>query len=333
MSLVTVRDTENRMETERKFKFSSLSALLLANVVCTYLLVVLGSTVRVSNSGTGCPSWPLCYGQATPIYGNTHALVEQSHRYLASIVSVLVFAALVVVLLLKDKKRKHFLIKLAWLAAGTIVIQVILGAITVVTNNAPWTVAAHLAMAMIFTAVMVVYFIASLSASYPEIKINIDTKTNGRRSLLKKVKALAYLSVVFTFLIIISGSLIVDGGAEQHCASWPLCPSGEPGKDVLLNLIHRSIVGLTFVIYILFAIMGTKLFVKLKWWRNGVVAVISVIVITAAFGALSALTKANPVFQDFHLALATLVWIAVVSLVTFMHFEPGQDIDLQKKMQ
>ena len=57
----------------------------------TYALIVLGSTVRVTNSGMGCPSWPLCYGQAGPI-DQYNALWEQSRRYLVGIVTLAVAA-------------------------------------------------------------------------------------------------------------------------------------------------------------------------------------------------------------------------------------------------
>ncbi len=302
----------------QKLRISTLSIVLLINLICTYCLVVLGSTVRVSGSGTGCPSWPLCYGQATPVYGNTHAIVEQSHRYLASVVTILVIVSLVIVLKLKDKDRKNFLLKIAWFAVITIFIQVVLGAITVVTKNAPWTVAAHLFMAMIFMATMVVYFMASISQSY---KWNTP---------LKPVRLWAYLGVAFTFLIIISGSLIVNAGAEQHCPSLPFCPSGEPGKDILLNMIHRSIVVTTFVVYIILCLVATGQYRGQRWWYVGASLVTSAIVITAIFGAMSAVTKANPVFQDFHLGVASLVWITIVALVTKMHIGDNSSLTSEK---
>ncbi len=59
--------------------------------VATYALLVLGSTVRVTDSGMGCPDWPLCNGRVGPV-GGTHALWEQSHRYAVVLVTVLVVA-------------------------------------------------------------------------------------------------------------------------------------------------------------------------------------------------------------------------------------------------
>src|SRR5207247_10183630 len=57
----------------------------------TYFLIALGGTVRVSDSGLRCPDWPLCQGNLfVPL--DYYVLLEQFHRYTASIVSILVIA-------------------------------------------------------------------------------------------------------------------------------------------------------------------------------------------------------------------------------------------------
>jgi heme A synthase len=43
----------------------------------------------------GCKGWPLCSGQIGPI-DQFHPLLEQSHRYLASIVTILIFSLAIV---------------------------------------------------------------------------------------------------------------------------------------------------------------------------------------------------------------------------------------------
>src|SRR5438034_8990426 len=70
------------------FRFECLA---IATVVLTYGLIVLGGAVRATDSGTACPDWPLCHGQVIPRW-DAHVLVEYSHRLVASIVGVLIFA-------------------------------------------------------------------------------------------------------------------------------------------------------------------------------------------------------------------------------------------------
>src|SRR5674476_476286 len=66
-----------------------LSGIAISSAVASYGLIIFGSHVRVSDSGMGCPDWPLCDGNVGPLQ-EFHALMEQTHRYLAAVVTVLV---------------------------------------------------------------------------------------------------------------------------------------------------------------------------------------------------------------------------------------------------
>ncbi|MDA8367755.1 MAG: COX15/CtaA family protein, partial [Actinomycetota bacterium] len=62
----------SRRRDGRRAHGRSVVVLAAVSVVLAYALVVLGSTVRVTESGMGCPSWPLCYGHLG-LVGNIHA--------------------------------------------------------------------------------------------------------------------------------------------------------------------------------------------------------------------------------------------------------------------
>ncbi|WP_084824819.1 COX15/CtaA family protein [Lampropedia cohaerens] len=83
-----------------------LHALVVATLVLTFDLVLFGAFTRLTDSGLGCPDWPGCYGNASPVGAHaeiaaaqqampdgpvTHgkAWIEMIHRYLATGVGAL----------------------------------------------------------------------------------------------------------------------------------------------------------------------------------------------------------------------------------------------------
>src|SRR3954447_26291385 len=65
--------------------------------VVTFLLIIVGGVVRVSDSGLGCGAggsgtkgWPLCGGDVIPLVGDENTFIEFSHRLLAAVVVVLI---------------------------------------------------------------------------------------------------------------------------------------------------------------------------------------------------------------------------------------------------
>src|SRR5213079_2118497 len=69
-----------------------------------YLQIALGGVVRATDSGLGCPDWPLCHGQALPAIGDSKAWIEWTHRGVAALIGVLVLLmAAVAVLRYRDR--------------------------------------------------------------------------------------------------------------------------------------------------------------------------------------------------------------------------------------
>ncbi|MHB8293627.1 MAG: COX15/CtaA family protein [Acidimicrobiales bacterium] len=281
----------------------NLKVLAVTTALATYLLAILGSTVRVTHSGMGCPGWPLCYGQLGPI-DRFHALMEQSHRYLAATVSVLVVVTALVAR--RHARGNRALLRASLVSVGVIALQVVLGGITVLTHNAPVTVALHLATGMLLLAVVTVTAVASLVPGGPRLA-----------PAQSRLDWVGWTAVGATFLLLISGTLVVDGGAAASCPSWPLCTGvSAPLPLVTIQLVHRALALVATVAIGAFTMRIARSWRGIAGARTGARIVAGLLVVQIGAGAMVALLKAPSWAQDVHLALAAAIWLGVVALAS-----------------
>ncbi|MEO6892974.1 MAG: COX15/CtaA family protein, partial [Ktedonobacteraceae bacterium] len=207
----------------------------------TYFLVALGGTVRVNNAGLSCPDWPLCFGKPFA-FPDAGALLEESHRYTASIVGVLVILVAVCALLWARQARQ--VLYPALIAPVLLVIQIALGALTVLWKLPPEIIAAHLGVALaIFAMVITVAIMAGTAAPSRELP-----------ERTRKFARLAITNALLVYLLMLSGSYVVGSGASLACTGWPLCGQA-PAWAIQyhladVNILHRlfaTFVGLVLI--------------------------------------------------------------------------------------
>ncbi|MCC4116330.1 COX15/CtaA family protein [Aromatoleum toluclasticum] len=132
--------------------------ILLALALAT-LVVVFGAYVRLSDAGLGCPDWPGCYGQFSPLRAaadirETHAADPQGpvslpkawkemiHRYLAATLGLLILA--IALLAWRRRGAPGAAPRLAAALVGVVIFQGLLGKWTVTLLLKPAIVTAHL---------------------------------------------------------------------------------------------------------------------------------------------------------------------------------------------
>src|SRR5207248_2726947 len=136
----------------------------------------------------------------------------------------------------------------ATVAAGLLIVQVVLGAITVRLELPPMIVLARLATAMALLGAVCVTAVAALTPA--------PAGTLDRSSIRWTL-----LAAGGTYLLIISGSLVVGSGASGSCDAWPLCGGGFSfGFDGLpaIQLLHRgvaAVIGL-LIVYSLVSVLA-----------------------------------------------------------------------------
>jgi len=126
-----------------------LSPILLANLVAEVAIVVTGGLVRVTGSGLGCPTWPECVdGSITPTIEQAegiHKWIEFGNRTLTGVLGLLALATIVAVW--RWAPRRAMKVAAVTVFVGVLV-QAVLGGITVLLGLHPATVAAHFLVSM-----------------------------------------------------------------------------------------------------------------------------------------------------------------------------------------
>ena len=285
--------------------------VVVAAILSAFFQVTLGGVVRVTDSGLGCPDWPLCHGQIIPPF-DTATLIEYSHRLSGSVLGLLVIATTAIAWMRFRANRLVWYMSVS--ALVLVIVAGILGGITVLTELAWQYRLLHLAIAEILVACLIVAAIAGWNPYS-------TTPTAANSEQADSLKSLIIASIVGAFVLILSGSYMVGEGYGTSCATWPLCRGSilPEGWAYIVHMGHRYIAAIVGVV-----ILWTA------WTAWGSAPAhsptrIAAACLGAAF-ALQIVVGAFVIWSGFtadlkatHLSLATLVWVGLVSLTALIY--------------
>src|SRR5262245_59206269 len=201
-------------------------------VVLTVGLITLGGVVRITGAGMGCGDhWPLCNGRLLPNPADILEVIEWSHRWVASLLSTAVLALAIVAW----RKHRHnpYLRNPALLALAVLVLQVLLGAVTVKLGTSAPAVVIHLTNAMVLLAVVVVCLLRADESMGVE---------GPRHALAPTLPKTILITAILGFVTILAGAFVANYDAGVYCLGFPLC-AGElaPPHTVLgrVQWVHR----------------------------------------------------------------------------------------------
>ncbi len=124
---------------------------------CTFLLVIAGGLVTSTGSGLAVPDWPLSYGQLMPpMVGGI--FYEHGHRMIATFVGAL---TVVLAVWLWRAEDRRWLRIVGVCAVLTVIVQGVLGGLTVLFLLPTWISLLHAAIAQSFFALMVFIALAT----------------------------------------------------------------------------------------------------------------------------------------------------------------------------
>ncbi|HEY4305256.1 MAG TPA: COX15/CtaA family protein [Gemmatimonadaceae bacterium] len=212
-------------------------------VACLHL--VFGAIVRISGSGMGCgDNWPKCYGHWFPPLDRPDLIVEVSHRYLASILTITVLSMAFVAW-----RNRHVVgiggpkgaMRSAFGAVAAVFTAAILGGVTVKMGNAPWATVAHWLVAMTLLAMVATTAIRAGALG--------GASSLAQRGSSKTARA-AFAAAALAILAVALGGLTAKlPGASVACTTVPMCGANPdvPTGSVHVQLTHRTLAVLLFL--------------------------------------------------------------------------------------
>ena len=185
-----------------------------ASLLANALLIVTGGAVRLTGSGLGCPTWPRCTDASwtnTPEMG-IHGYIEFGNRtltFLLVVISVLTFLAV-----LRVRDRHPSFLRIAVLIALGIILQAVVGGITVRTGLNPWVVGIHFVISAVLIALAAVLVNRTRRVSLPRVgELERPGQVSGAER--GRLRGLVLVLGVASALAIYLGTLVTGTGPHS----------------------------------------------------------------------------------------------------------------------
>jgi cytochrome c oxidase assembly protein subunit 15 len=283
--------------------------------VATLLLVTAGGMVTSTSSGLSVPDWPTTYGQnmfTFPLKNMVGGIFyEHGHRLIASTVG---FLTIGLVLFLWRVEPRRWVRNLGWIALGAVVLQGVLGGLTVIFLLPDAISISHAGLAQLFFCIVVsLTLFTSRTWREPAVAPIDDPRLRRRMAVMT---GMVYLQILL-------GATMRHTGAGLAIPDFPL----SYGRlippfwsfAIAVHFAHR-LGALTIVVL---ALMNLGYIWSRHRSRPELTRPISLLILIVAtqvsLGALVVLTGKQPIVNTLHVATGALVLVTslVLTLRTF----------------
>ena len=217
--------------------------LLIATTALTFVVVVAGAYVRLSDAGLGCPDWPGCYGHldvpkttaeraaADAQYPHLPVDVakgwkEMGHRYIAGLLGLLILAVALTALRRGARLAQPWFAPVALVAI--VLFQAALGRWTVTLLLKPVIVTLHLIGGMTILALLTWLTARHWRLDHPQPTPHVAGS----------LRALAFAALVLVGAQIILGGWVSTNYAALACPDLPLCRGAVMPPMDFTNAFH-----------------------------------------------------------------------------------------------
>jgi heme A synthase len=291
---------------------SRFQAFTWVTLVATLALIGLGSAVRTTGSGLGCPDWPLCHGRPIPPLERT-AIIEWSHRTLASVTGGLIVVQ--AAWAWSKHRRDRMLAVTAALTVPLLLVQAILGREAVVRELPPGVVAFHMVSALALAGMLTGIAVAAWLG---------PDRLRDDRAQLRGYRVMAWVATLTLALVMVVGAYNLASGAGGACLAWPGCP------DAPLPLLTGTRLQRIHWLHRLTVLAGTSFAVILAWRARsvrdvapglalGALGMVVLYLLQAALGAVTIWSDFAMVVRSGHVVIGAVLWTLAVALLVASH--------------
>ena len=282
---------------------SRFAKLAIAASIATFVLIAIGGLVRATDSGLGCPDWPLCFGRWVPP-ADLHAWIEHSHRLVAAVAVGPLVGAVALITVLSSRRRDRVLLAAATAAGVLVIIQALLGGQVVLQQLRRELVTAHLAMALAVLALTIVIADRAVSGPLP-----------ARRAAVPIGLVAATATAVFAQMLL--GSWVTGHGAGLAFADFPLMDGSLlpalTAPEQAIQLAHRAL-AVAVLALVLWTAASVRRSTDAALPRRLAAAAVLLILLQLALGAANVWSRLSALFVVPHLAVgaalfAVMVWL------------------------
>jgi heme A synthase len=220
-------------------------SLLATAAVFTVMLIAMGGVLAVTQSIRSCPDWPGCFGKILPPL-ETSPILEVTHRVLAAISGLLIFAAAIAGWV--RARRVRWMMVPALVACALVMEVSYLGMLAVLKGIAPGWAAVDLGSALLVVALCVTpAVIATVRQRYPALPDRLLFRSPFAKLVL------ATVGVVY--VVLVSGVLVAGPNSITSSLGWPIYSAqvfmmDSHGVGNILRLLF-SVVGIGLIITVL----------------------------------------------------------------------------------
>lgn len=307
-------------QTHQSLKWQRRLALIL--LISQAGITVSGSIVRVTGSGLGCDTWPNCQeGSLVPVAGAqpwVHQLIEFGNRLLTFVVAAAAIAVLVAIM--KAGRRRELVVYGALSIFG-IVVQAVIGGISVHMELHWWFVALHFLPSM-----ALVWIAALLYTRIPE-----DDQQAPQRVFGAHTRRFALAAAIALAVVLMTGTMVTGSGPHSGDAD-----AGMEGRLELDTEVLAVVHAVCMYAYLLLTLLVLWQLYKQKSPQRAkrtAWVLVAVIIVQWAIGVAQFYLGVPRWTVPFHIAMSSVVVAFTAAFWARGYARPHYDIQRSQDRQ